>query len=605
MKFIALLLLAFSLNQLFCQTDRIFVDGSYSDWQSISPAYIDSTNDQITGEIDFNQFWISNDNHYLFLRIDIDSEISLQNDNQITLYIDSDNEISTGMLESGIGAELKFIFGMRDGIINLDGSNISIIHKEIGLVTSPTVTSNQFEIALKLDAEINGIELFSSNTIKLTIKDEGEGKDQIPNETGGISYQIKDEEIPGISNYSLAKANPNSIRFLSYNVLFDNLFDPNLEDEYSRILKSVNPDIIAFQEIYSHSAEETARLLNNIIPLINDNGWYYSSFESVVSPTQYYGDLVTLSKYPIKGTYAIEGYGQNTSANLATLIELSPEVNNDLLIINIHAPCCSKDVQRQEEIDKVMAFVRDAMATGGDLTLQKNTPILIVGDMNFVGDKNQLNTIITGDISDNILWGDDFQPDWDSTNLIDLKPFTTDLPMVFSWYDENSDFSPGRLDYIFYTGSVLENENSFAFFTPVLHPDTLSKFDLEIDDIVKASDHLPVVADFTIKNITSIKNNEIQPSEGSYKLSQNYPNPFNPVTTINYTIPTNINNELQNVKLSIFDLLGRKIETLVNEYQKPGNYQTVFDASNLTSGIYYYSLLVNKNLMHKKMILLK
>ncbi|MCB9250351.1 MAG: T9SS type A sorting domain-containing protein [Ignavibacteriales bacterium] len=80
-----------------------------------------------------------------------------------------------------------------------------------------------------------------------------------------------------------------------------------------------------------------------------------------------------------------------------------------------------------------------------------------------------------------------------------------------------------------------------------------------------------------------------------FRLEQNYPNPFNPTTTIKYTIPTNSfipsGVEGYDVRMTIYDVLGREIKTLVNEVKKnPGNYEVTFDATNLPSGVYYYRL---------------
>jgi hypothetical protein len=70
-----------------------------------------------------------------------------------------------------------------------------------------------------------------------------------------------------------------------------------------------------------------------------------------------------------------------------------------------------------------------------------------------------------------------------------------------------------------------------------------------------------------------------------FNLEQNYPNPFNPATVIRYQIP-----EASVVTLKVYDVLGREVSTLVNEEQKPGNYEAVFDASKISSGVYYYRI---------------
>jgi len=89
----------------------------------------------------------------------------------------------------------------------------------------------------------------------------------------------------------------------------------------------------------------------------------------------------------------------------------------------------------------------------------------------------------------------------------------------------------------------------------------------------------------------------------NYKLNQNYPNPFNPITNINYSI--NSNNS-ENVKLIIFDLMGKKMEVLVDEMQSNGNYEVKFDGSDYSSGIYFYKLLIGNSFSDtKKMVFLK
>ncbi|MBK9406086.1 MAG: T9SS type A sorting domain-containing protein [Ignavibacteria bacterium] len=88
---------------------------------------------------------------------------------------------------------------------------------------------------------------------------------------------------------------------------------------------------------------------------------------------------------------------------------------------------------------------------------------------------------------------------------------------------------------------------------------------------------------------------------GNYFLSQNYPNPFNPVTNLEFGI-----SKLGFVSLKVYDVLGSEIKTLVNENKPAGNYEVEFDGSHLSSGIYFYSLLIDGNVIDtKRMILLK
>jgi hypothetical protein len=88
-------------------------------------------------------------------------------------------------------------------------------------------------------------------------------------------------------------------------------------------------------------------------------------------------------------------------------------------------------------------------------------------------------------------------------------------------------------------------------------------------------------------------------------LYQNYPNPFNPSTKIRFDIPSSGGIGKKNIKLVIYDILGREIYTLVNETLGAGSYEYVFDASNIPSGIYFYRLASESYSETKKMILLK
>ncbi len=105
--------------------------------------------------------------------------------------------------------------------------------------------------------------------------------------------------------------------------------------------------------------------------------------------------------------------------------------------------------------------------------------------------------------------------------------------------------------------------------------------------------------------VTSVQNpKDVIPA--NYNLEQNYPNPFNPTTKIKYTVSNS--NENQNsslVKLSVYDMLGKKVKTLVNERKQAGNYEVSFNAENLPSGVYFYKLQSGGFTKVKKMTLLK
>jgi hypothetical protein len=90
------------------------------------------------------------------------------------------------------------------------------------------------------------------------------------------------------------------------------------------------------------------------------------------------------------------------------------------------------------------------------------------------------------------------------------------------------------------------------------------------------------------------------PVPTGFVLDQNYPNPFNPVTKIRFTIV-----DRQLTIVSVYDLLGREVATLVNEVKDPGTYEVVFDASGLASGVYLYRLTAGDYVQARRLVLLR
>jgi len=101
----------------------------------------------------------------------------------------------------------------------------------------------------------------------------------------------------------------------------------------------------------------------------------------------------------------------------------------------------------------------------------------------------------------------------------------------------------------------------------------------------------------------------INPESGEipheFKLYQNYPNPFNPATKIRFDLPSNGKREMSNVKLIVYDILGREIATLVNEGMLPGTYEVDWDAASYPSGVYFYKLTTESFTETKSMMLIK
>ena len=130
---------------------------------------------------------------------------------------------------------------------------------------------------------------------------------------------------------------------------------------------------------------------------------------------------------------------------------------------------------------------------------------------------------------------------------------------------------------------------------------------LSVVVFVQSSDSKYVHQSETIKYSDLVVSNDdnLNQIPEEFILGQNFPNPFNPSTTIKFSIPSVETRDRVSVQLKVYDVLGNEIATLVNEEKPAGEYEVEFDASGLTSGIYFYQLKAGSFIQTKKMVYLK
>ncbi|MBD3170083.1 MAG: T9SS type A sorting domain-containing protein, partial [candidate division Zixibacteria bacterium] len=119
-------------------------------------------------------------------------------------------------------------------------------------------------------------------------------------------------------------------------------------------------------------------------------------------------------------------------------------------------------------------------------------------------------------------------------------------------------------------------------------------------DIYHQEDPLSIAVTMHVTTQTNAPGEEDLPLPVNYALHQNYPNPFNPTTTIKYDLP-----DAANVKIEIFNLLGQRVQTLVDRKHQAGRYSINWHADTQPSGIYFYRLKTEDKTISRKMLLLK
>ncbi len=562
----------FFLAKSFSQALPIGIDGTFDDWNNATATYTDAQGDGAS--YDLLSFSVSNDSTNLFIKFTLDQEIQLNYGNNLYLEIDTDNNYNTGYKVNGIGVELAIKFGEKKIYYNLaSGGTEYPLPSDIELVILPSVTSDTYEISIGRDVLPDGInQLFTSNTIKMFFADFNSGGDYMPS-SGVFEYTFDNSDVEFYQPISFEKENSTNIRLMTYNTLadFDNdidgIFVPSRQPSFKRIIQAINPDIITFNECWFSETSDVISLLDNWIPLPDNNHWKCGR----VSGWNINGNI-TCSKFPINQNYIIPT--TYSSRIIASKIDLPSTYPRDLIVINAHLKAkngTSENAQRQEEADSIISFIHKIKTEGDDIieNIPYGTPFVVSGDLNLVGESQQLKTLLTGEQEN----GQTLLPDWDDSNLNNVISFQTDQRMAFTINEEGSSYWPARIDYAICSDVGATVSKAFTINTLAMSSERLAEYGLNSDDTKIASDHLPKVTDFIIEdaveNVVSVNINKvlIKPNPSSIGI---------------FTISSSIT--LKNIE--VYNILGQKIFSKNNLNKN----EFILDLSNNNSGIYFVKI---------------
>jgi len=483
---LAILLLA-APARVAAESAPILLDGFFTDWTG-PVDHLDAAGDGGASGVDFRQLDMANDDGWVFIRFQTTAFVKLQETNNLELYLDTDLNATTGLAVGGIGAELQWKFGARSGTFYRAGSTaISVFQDDIRLRELPSVTSDEFEIALPRDVKPDGVRLlFPGTSFRIVMRDIGSAGDQVPTASGGVLYTLDSTPVPPATAIPFARDNATDVRFVTWNMRdwdAGGVFNTTMNPSVDRVLSAIDPQVICFEELREVTAAATKTQVESFLPSGPGQAWYADQAD----------DVIILSRFPMVGRWAI-GSGFNT--NLAVLLDADAVLGQDVLLVGHHMACCTSDATRQDEADHTMSFFRDAMTAGGLLTVPSGTAFVITGDMNLVGFRQQLVTLLTGDIVNNATYGPDFAPDWDGTNLADVVSRQTQARFSYTWRSDPSAYAPGRLDFFIYNDSAVHLDNHYIVYTPEMSADQLTLYGLQANDVTTVTDHLPHVADF-------------------------------------------------------------------------------------------------------------
>lgn len=300
------------------------------------------------------------------------------------------------------------------------------------------------------------------------------------------------------------------VRVMSWNVKLNSILPPDgvRHESFVRIVRAIDPDVIALQEVLKPGlVEELTGLMNRYVPLEDGASWQVHTV----------ADNAIVSRYPLRHLdgelsvpYPIPEWGlpEFHFGFASALVDL-PEKSGDadLYIVAMHnkSGAAGEQVQmRQIQSDSVVRWLRNLRDSDRETALSNNTPFVILGDMNVVPDASMefFETLLSGNIADEDMYGPDIRIDWDETDLSDARPSHNALEQsYYTWRNDDLPFAPSALDRILFSDSVMSVRQRFVLNTMTMTPAELADRGLQKSDVLYGGtaghyDHLPLVADF-------------------------------------------------------------------------------------------------------------
>ncbi len=382
-----------------------------------------------------------------------------------------------------------------------------------------------------------------------------------------------------------------TIRVMTYNILN---YNGSARSSYlNTVVSSVDPDVIIVQEMLSQTGVDSflANVLNNEYLTIKfnngpdtDNHIFYK-YEKVVFIS---------AKYLTTGLRDIAEYEVRIQSNDKTIFFYS-----------LHLKASQGSDNEQRRLGEVQVL-RDHLDWH-----RPGTNFIVLGDFNiYYSNEPAYQKLIQEDNNANSQSFDPIDTPGSWHNSSNYASVHTQSPRAVDIGDGGS---PGGLDDRFdlilisdplgdnvNVPSYTEYGNDGAHFNMSINEGTNSAVSSEIADaLFYGSDHLPVYCDFIFDVATPLTfENETQPAE--IQLYQNYPNPFNPSTIISFNLP-----ESEHVVLTVHDILGKQVRTVLNESLHAGFHEVEFNAGQLPGGVYFYRLQAGEYMQTRKFILLK
>lgn len=455
------------------QAQVILVDGEFGDWAAFETVrVVDPPGDAAAGGVDFRSVEAMRTEDKILIRADFGRETILATTDPLL----AGNETMIVLESTSNGNRLELELGRRNARLTSGGVTDWGRLSEAGFRGFPTHSASEFEF--RVDRRWKSGLWDGDGPLRIRLVDFASG-DSVP-DAGWLVLENLAPAFPPAQAVAIGKEQPGDLRILSYNVRRTAAAEQ--PERAARIIQAIQPDIIAFQELYpsTWSLDDVAEFLDAYYPH-GGEGWYLAREF----------DCVTASRFPITGQLPLSG-------NIVTTIALpNGETTGNLVLFNAHTPCCDGgNAGRDQEHDQMAAAWREMINGNTSLPVDgARDTVVFAGDFNMVGFARQLRTLQDGDLIDNSVWGPDFSPGRERGSLQALKLRHTHVRDIATWVNLASSYSPGRLDFILFDSPNGVVAKDFALRTETMPRAVLDDLGLEAADTGTLSDHLPLVAD--------------------------------------------------------------------------------------------------------------
>lgn len=395
-----------------------------------------------------------------------------------------------------------------------------------------------------------------------------------------------------------------TVKVMTYNLLNYN-GSVVKDNSFRKIVKYSNPDILVAEEVISQSAVNNmlSNVMNFYTPGLYSAGTFFNGYDTDNAIFFKSSKFTFLYNFVIQTTLR--------TINLFGLVHNQTGNTIKLLAVHLKASNSTSDQQqRLSEVNALRSFTN---------SLPNGDEFAVLGDFNiYTSTEPAYQRLLQTEVGSEGHFIDplNLSGTWNQSSY---APFHTQSSRIRALSDSGSTGGlDDRFDMILNSKGLTE-EGGIKYIPGSLKPlgndgnhynDSINQRpntsvpDSIADAIYYGSDHLPVTALYKFEktgSVTIISN--LIPEK--FNVYQNYPNPFNPSTKIKFDIPSGLNGSDSKVRLSVYNSLGKEIAELVNENLSAGSYETEFDASDFSSGVYFYKIETDNFSQTKSMFLIK